>query len=949
MERVSCALCGREETEVVATKGDLTADITNVMCRQCGLVFISPRPTVAEYEQFHVADFLAERHNIRTPDDVAHKVSGADRALKETVVDFLGKRIAPGLRVLDIGCGIGTVLAIIKERVPDAQVEGIELAEVDVVAAKQFYGLNLFSGSLGQYVDAHPHVRFDVIILHHTFEHLPEPRRELARMKGLLAPSGALYIAVPNIMDIRKRPEIFFQVGHPYSYSPATLRRMVEAEGFGMVAFHAAAGFPGGMEALMEARPTTTPELPASATVSGNTPAAVAVSVRSVTERFARMRGWRDRLLFFLPITGRIAVTRWFYLLLKRRSSGQVMDTLPMMHIPEKNWRGWKVLGMVGASLIIAGLFDIRNILLLWDAMSAGATYTYFTFLSPDALANLTPMIRDGLDGAWRVSDGRLAEHVQDPNLWTVLMPAMFKPFLWAVPSVPIVFLLFRIVAVAATYVLLVALVRRLLGSRRAAMILVAVFLLAPLLWYMLPPISLDYARMAARTLTPFGSPPGEVLLSKYNSLSVAPGLPLMALALLLVWAAIRRRTAGVGFLAGLSIGVMTTAYVTHGMYAAAIAGIACLLLAVQRQTGALRTLLWLACGTAVGAAPFIWNYIHIQALPSAAELFMRLGGDHTRAIRWSEWFTYVVYAVFAVGTFWVARRKSQEHAAFLTAGVLAAIAVLNIQVVIGFNPEPTVWRIHQLFFGFFLAWTFLGWQAYRSIHQRLGKRGWIVTAFVLALCGMIAGRAIYANIYAFSYARGLTRLPASYAAAFDWLNSHTPEDAVVVSPSLATNTLLPTFTHNRVLIGKAVTAAAPEWELVDRLLLSYQLFGVPAEHLEAGLRKQVTIRDPFFQTTENDLVTYLYEYRFISTKLNGFYHGASRAVPDEVVAELVGEYRAYPRRLGYLLNRYQMDYLFVGPMERQLMQADFSSLPYLIMVYSQDGIQIYQIDRSKI
>ncbi len=321
MERVSCALCGKDETEVLATKGDLTADIINVMCQQCGLVFISPRPSVAEYEQFHVADFLAERHNVRTPDDVAHKVSGADRALKETIVAFLGARIRPGVRVLDIGCGIGTVLAIIKERVPDAQVKGIELAEVDVAAAKQFYGLDLFAGSLGQYAEQYPDRRFDIIILHHTFEHLPEPRRELVRMKNLLAPGGVLYIAVPNIMDIRKRPEIFFQVGHPYSYSPATLRQMVESEGFGLVAFNAPAGFPGGMEALMEVRPTQTPELPASVTASGNTAAAVATSVRSATVRFSRMRGWRDRLLFFLPPSARIAVTRWFYLLLKRSPS----------------------------------------------------------------------------------------------------------------------------------------------------------------------------------------------------------------------------------------------------------------------------------------------------------------------------------------------------------------------------------------------------------------------------------------------------------------------------------------------------------------------------------------------------------------------------------------------------------------------------------------------------
>ncbi len=610
-------------------------------------------------------------------------------------------------------------------------------------------------------------------------------------------------------------------------------------------------------------------------------------------------------------------------------------------------WLGWVLIGCAGVA--VACLFDIRNLMHWWDALQAGATYTYYTFLGPDALANLAPMMRDGLDGAWRVADGRLAEHAQDPNLWTVFMPGMFKPFFWLIPSVPVVSLLFRMTCVAIAYVLLVSLLGRVLESRRAAIVGSGLFLLAPLLWYMLPPVSLAYVRMAARALTPFGSPPGEVLLSKYNSLSVAPGLPLMALALLTLWTAIRRRTPSSGFLAGLCVGIMTTAYATHGMYAAAIGGIALIILILQRQAGALRTLVWLVLGTALGMAPFLWNYIHIRALPSAAELLMRLGGDHTYAVRWTEWFTYVVYAVFAIVTFLVARRTSREHAAFLTAGVLAAIAVLNIQVVTGFNPEPTVWRIHQLFFGFFLAWAFLGWQAIGWLKERAGKWSWLVTGTIVVLCLMIVGRALQADIFGFLYSRGMARLPTPYATAFAWMDAHTPEDSVVVTPSLATNTLLPTFTHNRVLIGKAVTASAPEWELVDRLLLSYRLFGVPPEHLEAALRKKVTIRDPFFHTAENDLVTYVYEYRFISTELNGFYHGASRAVPDEVVAELMERYRTYPRRLGYLLNRYQMDYLFVGPMERQLMQADFSALPYLTTVYDYDGIQIYQIERSKI
>lgn len=319
MEQVLCAICGVDETEVLATKGDLTDDLNNVICRRCGLVYINPRPTVAAYEAFHVEDFLAERHDVHSIADVAHKVGGADEALKQTIVVFLQARLVPGVRVLDVGCGIGTFLHLVQQQVSDAVLVGIELSTVDVRAAKEFYGLDIFAGSLEQYANQHPAARFDVITLHHTFEHFPEPRTELARMKQLLAPGGCVYIAVPNIMDIRKRPDIFFQKGHPYSYSPATLRRLLEAESYGIIAFHAPAGFPGGMELLAQPRPTSDSETALTELAAGDTSDAVRDSVQRAAQRFSRLRSLRDRLLFFLPETKRVQLTRWLYLLFKHR------------------------------------------------------------------------------------------------------------------------------------------------------------------------------------------------------------------------------------------------------------------------------------------------------------------------------------------------------------------------------------------------------------------------------------------------------------------------------------------------------------------------------------------------------------------------------------------------------------------------------------------------------
>ncbi len=301
MEHVTCAICGADDTVVVATKGDLTEDMTTVACRRCALVYLNPRPTVAAYDDFHVEDFLVQRHGISVTGDVEHKVKGSELKMKSAVENFLRPVLQSGIRVLDVGCGIGTQLHLIRTDVPDAVVRGIELATVDVDAAKKFYGLDLFAGSLKQFATAHPTERFDLIILHHTFEHLPDPRAALHTLERLLAPRGTLFIAVPNVMNIRKRPEIFFQIAHPYAYAPATLQKMLLLAGFSVVRFNRRGAYPGGMEVLAQRTAEAEKPLPAEMLREGATIAAVIRHVRLARIRFAVLRTVRDVALFLLP------------------------------------------------------------------------------------------------------------------------------------------------------------------------------------------------------------------------------------------------------------------------------------------------------------------------------------------------------------------------------------------------------------------------------------------------------------------------------------------------------------------------------------------------------------------------------------------------------------------------------------------------------------------------
>lgn len=103
-------------------------------------------------------------------------------------------------RILDIGCGAGATLVALKQRDPTAFAMGLEGHPPAAAMARQ-------RSAIDQVVEADimdpawPQATggdFDLIVISHVLEHLPDPAGMLQRAKGLLAPGGKLLVAVPN-------------------------------------------------------------------------------------------------------------------------------------------------------------------------------------------------------------------------------------------------------------------------------------------------------------------------------------------------------------------------------------------------------------------------------------------------------------------------------------------------------------------------------------------------------------------------------------------------------------------------------------------------------------------------------------------------------------------------------------------------------------------------------
>src|ERR1700761_1646526 len=110
----------------------------------------------------------------------------------ENSAAYLLPRLAPDAKVLDVGCGPGTITAGLAARVPDGHVTAIDAAPGIVEQARAEAGdrANLTFAVGDVYALDYPDNSFDVVHAHQVLQHLGDPVRALREMRRVARPGG---------------------------------------------------------------------------------------------------------------------------------------------------------------------------------------------------------------------------------------------------------------------------------------------------------------------------------------------------------------------------------------------------------------------------------------------------------------------------------------------------------------------------------------------------------------------------------------------------------------------------------------------------------------------------------------------------------------------------------------------------------------------------------------
>lgn len=194
----ACVLCGKGEAETLFTAGDrlyrTTAERFRVVrCRHCGLLRLEPRPAPEQLRRYYPENYWF------APD--ASAAGRMEEAYRRVVlrdhVRFVRRAVeAAGLPgpVLDVGCGGGLFLGMMRERGFD--VVGLDISPEAAAVAWRSKGVPAACGTLA----APPLARGSVaaVTMFHVLEHLEDPRSYLEAARALLRPGGRLIVQVPD-------------------------------------------------------------------------------------------------------------------------------------------------------------------------------------------------------------------------------------------------------------------------------------------------------------------------------------------------------------------------------------------------------------------------------------------------------------------------------------------------------------------------------------------------------------------------------------------------------------------------------------------------------------------------------------------------------------------------------------------------------------------------------
>ncbi len=200
-------------------------------CRTCGHLYLNPRPASSDLGVIYPSNYYAFAG---TQNRIVARVQ---RLWEADKVRVYRQAVGPGpRRILEVGCGNGRFLALLREHgPPEWSLVGIDL---DKNAVRQCVARG-FDAHVSRIEDFKAEDEaFDGVIMLQLIEHVEDPAGICEQVYALLRPGGCFIIETPNLAGLDYRIFKGTHWGHYHFprhwnlFSTSALHRLLEERGF---------------------------------------------------------------------------------------------------------------------------------------------------------------------------------------------------------------------------------------------------------------------------------------------------------------------------------------------------------------------------------------------------------------------------------------------------------------------------------------------------------------------------------------------------------------------------------------------------------------------------------------------------------------------------------------------------------------------------------------------
>ena len=228
-----CPVCGREDIHGSFSAKDHTVSGKSFViteCKNCTLLFTQDVPAQHNIGKYYLSENYISHSDTQTGiiNRLYHKIRKRTlRGKKQLIQKETGKQLG---KILDIGCGTGAFLHTMQQA--GWQATGLEPDENARQKASELYGITPLSSEKIYDITG----GYDAVTMWHVLEHVHELHRYIDRIAELLAPTGRLFIAVPNYgsYDAKYYGQYWAAYDvprHLYHFSPQSMSNLLQQHG----------------------------------------------------------------------------------------------------------------------------------------------------------------------------------------------------------------------------------------------------------------------------------------------------------------------------------------------------------------------------------------------------------------------------------------------------------------------------------------------------------------------------------------------------------------------------------------------------------------------------------------------------------------------------------------------------------------------------------------------